>query len=118
MPQDLDEPSCLIVRRYFTEALFGGGERALLETVGDPELSERAWLFWAAFTDRTLEEIDVLFANADGSWVACHLSGTVVQQGPWITSSAPDPDQSVSVECTGTYQISDGRIVDFRETWR
>jgi hypothetical protein len=118
MPDDVGERSCEIVRRYVTEALFGGGERALLETVADPQLAERAWLFWAAFTDRTLDEIDVLFANADGSRVACHLSGTMLQRGPWITSAVPDPDQMIGLECTGTYVISNGRIVNFRETWR
>jgi hypothetical protein len=128
MRQDVDEDtdggtgaaarSCEVVRRYVTEALFGGDERALVQTVADPELSERAWLFWAAFTDRSLDEIDVLFANADGSRAACHLTGTMVQEGPWITSTTPDAATPVVVECTGTYVISDGRIVNFRETWR
>jgi hypothetical protein len=120
MSEDPAERSCEIVRRYVTEALFGGGERALLETVSDPELSERAWLFWAAFPERGLDEIDVLFATADGSRVACHLTGTAVQDGPWIAAIAVASDDGApaTIECTGTYVISANKITSFRETWR
>jgi hypothetical protein len=110
--------ACEIVRRYLTDALFGGSERALRETVADPELAERAWLFWAAFSDRDLNEIDVLFANADGSRVACHLSGTGIQEGPWITSATPAGGRLVAIECTGTYVVAADRIINCRETWR
>ena len=111
--------SCQIVRRYLDEALFGGAERALLATIGDPQLAERAWLFWAAFAERSLDEIDVLFANADGSRVACHLTGTAKQVGPWVTSASPTTTNNmVMIECTGTYVIADGKITNFRETWR
>ena len=110
--------SCEIVRRYLTEALFGGSERALRETVEDPQLVEQAWLFWAAFSERDLDDIDVLFASADGGQVACHFTATMVQEGPWITGSAPTRAEPAIVECTGTYVISGGRIVSCRETWR
>src|SRR5258708_5263886 len=102
MSADPAERSCEIVRRYLTEAVFGGGERALLETVADPQLSEQAWLFWAAFPERSLDEIDVLFATADGSRVACHLTGTAVQEGPWITSTDSEDGGPATIECTGT----------------
>ena len=121
MPDEPDgaaERSCAVVRRYLTEALFGGDERALRETVADPMLQERAWLFWAAFTDRTLDHVEVLFANADGSRVACHLTGNMIQVGPWL-SVGVDPDgRPTRLECTGTYVMIDGRIANFRETWR
>lgn len=107
-----------IVRRYLTEALFGGSERALLDTVSDPQLSERAWLFWAAFGERTLDEIDVLFGNEDGTRVACHLSATVVQEGPWILATASEDGVPATIECTSTFVLTDGRISSFRETWR
>lgn len=119
-PIDVDTAarSCAVVRRYVIDALFGGDERVLRETVSDSELQERAWLFWAAFTDRALDDLDVLFASADGSRVACHLSANMVQIGPWITSTAPPSDRLTLVECTGIYVISDGRISNFWETWR
>src|SRR5258705_13695348 len=91
MSQEQAERSCGIVRRYLTEAMFGGSERALHETVSDPELSERAWLFWAAFSARTIEKIDVLFANADGSQVACHLTVPAVQDCPREMSPVSGP---------------------------
>ena len=109
--------SCEIVRRYLTEALFGGSERALRETVADPQLAERAWLFWTVFSDRDLDEVDVLFANVDGTRVAGHLSGSGIQEGPWISSGAPAGGRLVAIECTGTYVVADDRIVNFRETW-
>jgi hypothetical protein len=109
---------CEVVRRYLTEALFGGDERALRDTVADDELCERAWLFWAAFTDRALDEVDVLFANADGSRVACHLTATMVQQGPWITSATLTAGRLVKIECTGVYALDNSKIINFRETWR
>jgi limonene-1,2-epoxide hydrolase len=112
------ERSCDIVRRYVTDALFGGDERVLRETVADPMLQERAWLFWAAFNERSLDEIDVLFANADGSRVACHLAGNMIQEGPWITSAPAAAGGLVMIECTGTYVVDDGKITNFRETWR
>src|SRR4051812_18339246 len=97
--------SCATVRRYLTEALFGGSERALAETVRDPQLAERAWLFWAAFGERTLDEIDVLFANADGTQVAAHLCATVVQEGPWIVSTAAEDGAAATIECTSTFVV-------------
>jgi hypothetical protein len=113
------QASCDTVRRYLEEALFGGDERALRETVADPELSERAWLFWAAFGDRSLDDVDVLFASADGSQVACHLTASAEQRGPWIgeqpLDDAPVP---VDLDCTATYVIADNRIASFHETWR
>jgi hypothetical protein len=118
MSQEQAERSCGIVRRYLTEAMFGGSERALHETVSDPELSERAWLFWAAFSARTIEKIDVLFANADGSQVACHLTGSAVQDGPWIMSTESEPGVPATLDCIGTYVISAARISAFHETWR
>lgn len=117
MFSDPAERSCEVVRRYLTQALFGGGERALTETVTDPELSERAWLFWAAFPERELDEIDVLFANADGTRVACHLRATVVQTGPWITPTASEGGSPAAIECTATYLIAADRIANFHETW-
>jgi hypothetical protein len=116
-----DEPverGCEIVRRYLTGALFGGSERALAETVSDPELAERAWLFWAAFPERTIDVIDVLFASADGSQVGCHFAATGVQDGAWITSTPGEPGVASPLDCTATYGITDGRISTFRETWR
>ena len=118
MPSDAAERSCEFVRRYLTDALFGGSERALLDTVSDPELTERAWLFWAAFPERGLDAIDVLFATADGSRVACHLTGTVVQEGPWITSTESEGGGAVTIECTATFVLSANKISNFRETWR
>jgi limonene-1,2-epoxide hydrolase len=110
--------SCETVRRYVSDALFGGDERALRETVADSDLMERAWLFWAAFTDRALDDIDVLFASADGSRVACHLTGTMVQEGQWITSASAAGGRLVKIECTGVYMVDDDKIINFRETWR
>jgi hypothetical protein len=107
-----------VVRRYVTDALFGGDERALRDTVADPVLVERAWLFWAAFSERSLHEVDELFANADGSRVACHLTGNMIQEGPWITAAAPSAGGLVMIECTGIYAVADGKITNFRETWR
>jgi len=112
------ERSCDVVRRYLTDALFGGDERVLRETVADPVLQERAWLFWAAFSERSLDEIDVLFANADGSRVACHLTGNMIQEGPWITPAPAAAGGLVMIECTGTYVLDDGKIANFRESWR
>jgi len=112
------ERGCAVVRRYVVDALFGGDESVLTETVADPVLQERAWLFWAAFSDRSLDEIDVLFANADGSRVACHLAGNMIQEGPWITAASATVGGLVMIECTGTYVVDDGRITNFRETWR
>jgi hypothetical protein len=110
--------ACEVVRRYLTEALFGGDERALRETVADSELAERAWLFWAAFTDRELSGPDVLFANATGTQVAAHLSATAVQIGQWITTTSPDENVPVTLECTATFILAGDRITGFRETWR
>ena len=118
MPDEPAERSCQIVRRYLTEAVFGGSERALNDTVTDPELSERAWLFWAAFPQRALDDIDVLFANADGSQVGCHFTGTAVQENPWITATAAEPGTPAALECTATYAITAGKISSFHETWR
>jgi hypothetical protein len=112
------ERSCEIVRRYLTEALFGGSERALAETVSDSGLAERAWLFWAAFPERAIDVIDVLFASADGSQVACHLAATGIQNGPWITSTPGEPGVPTPMDCTATYAITAARISTFRETWR
>jgi hypothetical protein len=113
------EHSRELVRRYLTDAFFGADERVLAETVADPVLQERAWLFWAAYTDRILDEVDVLFANADGSRVACHLTADVVQIGSWITSAIPpDTGRLTRLECTAIYFIADGKIVNFYETWR
>jgi hypothetical protein len=109
--------ACEIVRRYLTEALFGGSERALRETVADQQLADRAWLFWTAYSDRDLNEVDVLFATVDGTHVAGHLSGTGIQEGPWISSAEPAGGRLVAIECTGTYVVADDRIVNFRETW-
>ena len=116
--EDGAQASCDVVRRYLTSALFGGDEVALRETVADPQLAERAWLFWAAFTDRQLAAIDVLFADADGTRVAAHLRATAIQTGAWIIANTPDADRPVTLECTGTYTVADGRIAGFRETWR
>lgn len=114
------EQSCLVVRRYLTEALFGGDERALRDTVADPVLQERVWMFWAAFTERSLDDVDVLFANGDGSRVACHLIGNMTQVGPWVNATVTEPDgpRPAQVECTGVYMIADGKISNCRETWR
>ena len=113
------EHSCAVVRRYLTEALFGGDERALRDTVADPVLQERVWMFWAAFAERNLDTVDVLFANADGTRVACHLSANMIQVAPWITAASSGPDgRPALVECTGTYVIADSKITNFRETWR
>ena len=118
MPDDPAQRSCEIVRRYLTEAMFGGSERSLNATVSDPELSERAWLFWAAFPERTLDTIDVLFASADGTQVGAHLTGTAVQEGPWITSTNAESGVPAALECTATYAIAAGKISTFHESWR
>jgi hypothetical protein len=110
--------ACDVVRRYLTEALFGGDERALGETVADPELAERAWLFWAAFPERSIDEIDMLFADAAGSRVACHFTGTMVQEGPWINSTPQGVGGTVIIGCTAIYVVTSGRITNHRETWR
>src|SRR5690242_18330581 len=113
------ERACALVRRYLNDALFGGDEQVLADTVADPVLQERAWLFWAAFTDRSIDDVDVLFGNADGSRVACYLSASAVQIGPWITSaSVPAGGRMAMLECTAIYTVSGGRITNFRETWR
>jgi hypothetical protein len=115
--------ACAVVRRYLTDAMFGGDEVALRETVADAELGERAWLFWAAFAARSLSAIDVLFADATGSWVAAHVTGTAVQVRPWVGAGMGAPEVADgegdlgTLECTGTYQVAGGRIVAFRETW-
>jgi len=111
--------SCALVQRYLTDALFGGDERVLAETVADPVLQERAWLFWAAYTDRGLDDLDILFADADGTHVACHFTANLVQIGPWITSAvAPDAGRLTMLECTAIYTIELGKITNYRETWR
>jgi len=111
--------ACDIVRRYLAQALFGGDEVALRETVADSQLSEQAWLFWAAFNDRQLADIDVLFSDAAGLRVAAHLTATAIQVGDWITATAPDADLPLTLECTGVYAIGpDGRIASSHETWR
>ena len=115
---EVAERSCEVVRRYVADALFGGDESALRETVADPVLQERAWLFWAAFSERSLDEIDVLFSSADGSRVACHLTANMIQEGPWITAASTMAGGFVMIECTGTYVVGDGKITNFRETWR
>jgi hypothetical protein len=117
-----DDPAvhaCTVVHRYLTEALLGGDERALRETVADPELAERAWLFWAAFTDRQPAEPQVLFADATGTYAAAHLETSAVQVGPWITGPA-DQDGAVPVtlECTATFVLAGGCIIASHETWR
>jgi hypothetical protein len=117
-PDQAGERSCGAVRRYLTEALFGGDEQALRETVAEPVLQERAWLFWAAFTDRALDDVEVLFANADGTRVACHFIGNMIQVAPWLTAGTDADGRPTRVECTGTYVLHDGKIVNFRETWR
>lgn len=112
------ERACAVVRRYLADALFGGDEQALRSTVADGALQERAWLFWAAFSERELVDLDELFANADGTRVACHFSGSLVQIGPWITA-APSPNgRLTTMECTAIYVLNDARITNFRETWR
>jgi hypothetical protein len=114
-----DRIACEVVRRYLSEALFGGDERVLRETVADAQLAEQAWLFWAAFAERDLAGIDPLFADAAGAHVAAHLSATAVQVGPWITTTTRlDRDLPVNLECTGIYVLGEGRITGFRETWR
>jgi len=113
------EHSCGVVRRYLTEALFGGDERALRETVGDPVLQERVWMFWAAFSERSLADIEVLFANGDGTRVACHISGNMIQVGPWVNTPSTELNgRPAAVECTGVYVVAEGKIANFRETWR
>jgi hypothetical protein len=115
----LTERACAVVRRYVTDALFEADERALRETVADGSLQERAWMFWAAFADRQLDDLDVIFANAEGDRVACHFTGSLVQVGPWVTDPMPAAGGGfVAAECTGIYMIADDKIVNFRETWR
>ena len=115
----LTERACAVVRRYVTDALFGADELALRETVADEALAERAWLFWAAFTERELQGIDVIFADAGADRVACHFTGSLVQVGPWVTSPMPVAGGGfVAAECTAIYMVSGDRIVNFRETWR
>ncbi len=118
MSQPGSDAASTVVRRYLTEALLGGDEQALRETVADPELAERAWLFWAAFTDRQPAVPEVLFSDASGTQVAAHLETTAVQVGEWITTTTPDEDGPVALQCTGTYVVTGGRIASFRETWR
>jgi hypothetical protein len=114
----VSEAACEVVRRYLTDALFGGDEHALVATVADGTLQERAWLFWAAFSERSLDEVDVLFADATGELVACHLTGSAVQVGPWMTASSLPSGGPVTLECTAIYTLVDGRIANFQETWR
>lgn len=110
--------SCDVVRRFLAEAVFGGDERALRETVADPVLQERVWLFWAAFTDRQLDDIDVLFADGTGGWVGSHASGSLRQIGPYL-DQLTEPDGELSEhDCTGLYRVADGKIVSAREAWR
>ena len=111
------QQSCEVVRRFLVEAMFGGDERALRETVADPVLQERAWLFWAAFTDRQLDEIDVLFADDRGGWVGCHASGSLRQIGPYLGQLTEADGELAERECTGLYAVADGRIVSAREAW-
>lgn len=111
------ERSREVVRRFLVEVIFGGDERALRETVADPVLQERVWLFWAAFTDRALGEIDVLFADAAGRWVGCHASGILRQIGPYLDQLTEADGELAERECTGLYAVADGRIVSARQTW-
>jgi hypothetical protein len=111
--------ACAVVRRYVTDALFGADELALRETVADEALAERAWMFWAAFNERDLQGIDVIFADAEGGRVACHFTGSLVQVGPWVTPLTPVADGgTMAAECTAIYTITADRIVNFHETWR
>ncbi len=115
----MTDQACAIVRRYVEDALFGGDERALRETVADESLQERAWLFWAAFSERHLYGVDVIFASAEGDRVACHFTGSLVQVGPWVTAAMPAAGGGfVAAECTAIYMLSEGRIANYRETWR
>jgi hypothetical protein len=110
--------ACELVQRYLRDALFGRSEAALTETVSSEQLIGAVKLFWTAFADCTLTSLDILFANEDGSRVACYLTANVTQVGPWPFVHTAPTGRPTDMDCTATFQLdADRTIVSFAVTW-
>ena len=100
--------SVAIVEAFIREGLVGRNRSAVDQTVASPSVVGVTDLLQTAFADLALITLGPIFANADGSMVACFGQMHLRQVARFLHVDAVG--READVEFNGIYEITDGKI--------